>query len=234
MEATNSIPMDIIVYAAIAVVLVVWLSRILGTRHGAERQRPNPFTLPTQQPEAKGVDGQPVPAPTPLRNVTTDVEAGLVQISLADRNFDPARFVENAKDAFAIVVGAFAEGDKATLKDLLAPAVYRSFENAIEARETLGKKVTTEVHSVSSADVIEARLEGSKAFVTLRFKADETYVETDKDGKVIAGHPDKIVTMTDVWVFSRDVKSSDPRWFVAETRDDVKETGGRALPEAGA
>lgn len=234
MEATNSIPMDIIIYAAIAVVLVVWLSRILGTRHGAERQRQNPFTLPNPQSEAGKADAPAVTAPAPLRNVTTDIEAGLVQISLADRSFDPARFVENAKDAFAIVVSAFADGDRATLKDLLSPAVYKSFEGAIEAREQAGKKVTTEVHSVGTADIIATKLEGSKAFVTLRFKADETYVETDKDGKVVAGHPDKIVTMTDVWVFSRDVKSSDPRWFVVETRDDVKEVGGMTLPEASA
>ena len=232
MEAGN-IPTDIIIYAAVAVALVVWLMRILGTRSGSERQRPNPFTLPTPQ-QGTPAEVASLPAPTPLRNVTTDVEAGLVQISLADRNFDPARFVENAKDAFAIVVAAFAAGDRATLQDLLSPAVFRSFESAIAAREAAGKKVVTEVHSVNSADVIEADLNGSKARVTVRFKADETYVETDANGKTVAGHPDKIVTMTDVWVFSRDVKSGDPRWFVAETRDDVKEDGGMTLPEAAA
>lgn len=234
MEAANTIPMDIIIYAAIAVVLVVWLGRILGTRHGSERQRQNPFTLPTPQPEGKTPENITASKPVLPQNITTDIEAGLVQISLADRSFDPARFVENAKDAFAIVVGAFADGDRATLKDLLSPSVFRSFEGAIEAREQAGKKVMTEVHGVSSADVIAARLEGSKAYVTLRFKADETYVESDASGKVVAGHPDKIVTMTDVWVFSRDVKSSDPRWFVVETRDDIKETEGMTLPDAAA
>jgi predicted lipid-binding transport protein (Tim44 family) len=161
------------------------------------------------------------------------VEAGLVQISLADRNFDTARFIENAKDAFAIIVGAFADGDKATLKDLLSPTVFKSFEAALDARTAAGKKVVTEVHSVRDANIIEAGLFGSKATITIRFKADETYVETDASGKTIAGHPDRIVTMTDVWVFTRDTKSSDPRWFVAETRDDVKETDGMTLPEAG-
>ena len=39
--------------------------------------------------------------------------------------------------------------------------------------------------------------------------------------------------MTDVWTFTRDVKSSDPRWLVSETRDDVKEADGLTLPEAG-
>ena len=132
------------------------------------------------------------------------------------------------------IISAFAEGDKATLKDLLAPEVYKSFEGAIIARELASKKVVTEVHSVSDATIIEAALKGTKAFITLRLKADETYVETDADGKTTAGNPDKIVTMTDVWVFTRDTKSSDPRWFVTETRDDVKEADGMTLPDAGA
>lgn len=232
MESGN-IPTDIIIYAAVAVALVVWLMRILGTRSGSERQRPNPFTLPVPQ-EGAPVEMAPVKTPQPLRNITTDVEAGLVQISLADRNFEPSRFIENAKDAFAIVVTAFADGDRETLRDLLSPDVFRSFDAALDAREKAGKKVVTEVHGVNSADILEAGLTGSAARITVRFKADETYVETDAAGKTVAGHPDKIVTMTDVWVFSRDVKSADPRWFVVETRDDVKEDGGMTLPEAAA
>ncbi|MBU6235341.1 MAG: 39S ribosomal protein L45 [Alphaproteobacteria bacterium] len=230
MEAAG-IPTDIIIYAVIACVLVVWLGRVLGTRSGSERQRPNPFTLPPAGTQTQGTENV-VKLPAP-KTGSAGTDAGLVQIALADRSFDPNRFVENAKEAFAIVVGAFADGDRKTLQDLLSPEVYKSFDAAIKQREAAGKKVVTEVHAVRMADIIDAQLIGNKASVTLRFKADETYVETDKDGKTVAGHPDRVVTMTDVWVFARDVKSNDPRWFVVETRDDVKETEGRKLPESG-
>lgn len=225
----GGIPTDIIVYAVIAAGLLLWLSRVLGTRTGAERQRPNPFAAqPAKDPLA--IDAPKAPA---LQNVTASVDAGLVQIALADRSFDSALFVENAKDAFAIVVTAFADGDRNTLRDLLAPDVCKSFEAEIDRRETAGQKAITEVHAVRGADVIDARLDGSKAVITIRFKADETYALTDSSGHTIAGHGDRVVEMIDVWVFSRDIKSSDPRWFVVETRDDVKETGGMTLPEAG-
>ncbi|HEY8963335.1 MAG TPA: Tim44/TimA family putative adaptor protein [Alphaproteobacteria bacterium] len=220
------IPLDIIVYALIAGAMVIILRNVLGSRHGSERQRPNPFA------GQSGTD-KPISAePAKLDGVTGNVDAGLVQISIADRTFDARQFVDNAKEAFAIVVSAFAEGDKNTLDDLLAPDVYKSFAAEIDRRASAGQKAITEVHSIRKADVIAASLQKTKAFVTVRFVASETYVLTDKDGKTIAGNADKVIDMTDVWVFSRDVKSRDPRWFVVETRDDVVEVGGMTLPEA--
>jgi len=228
----SGIPMDIIIYAVIAAGLLLWLRNVLGTRHGAERQRPNPFTVASEAKTAQAAAASSAKSPV-LQNLPSSVDAAMVQIAVADRSFDPQVFIENAKDAFAIVVAAFADGDRATLKDLLAPQVYKSFESAIEAREKAGQKALTEVLAVREATVIEARLAGFKAFITLRIRADETYALTDTSGKTIAGHPERVVTMTDVWTFSRDVKSSDPRWFVTETRDDVKEDGGMTLPDAG-
>jgi len=230
MEGTN-IPTDIIIYAVVAVCLVVWLSRVLGTRHGAERQRPNPFT---KAPVGQGAPANVTALPAiEAKTAGGSVDAGLVQIALADRSFDPVRFTENAKDAFAMVVTAFADADVPTLKDLLSPPVFKAFDAEIERRKAANLKTITEVHSVNDATIIAAKLVGNTAAVTLRIKADETYFQTDASGKVIAGHPDRVVTMTDVWTFSRDVKSSDPRWFVTETRDDVKEDNGMTLPEAG-
>jgi predicted lipid-binding transport protein (Tim44 family) len=226
----GNIPMDIIVYAVIAAVLLVWLRSVLGTRNGAERQRPNPFTLPQGAGTVQAPAGAPAPS---VKGATSSVDAAMVQISLADRTFDAGRFLDNAKDAFAMVVSAFADGDRAALKDLLAPDVYKSFEDAITRREKAGHKALTEVLSVRDAQIVDARLNGRMAAITIRFKADETYALTDASGKTIAGHPDRVVTMTDVWTFTRDIKSTDPRWLVSETRDDVKETEGLTLPEAG-
>jgi predicted lipid-binding transport protein (Tim44 family) len=226
----GNIPTDIIVYAVIAGVLLIWLRNVLGTRHGAERQRPNPFTVPQAATAAAAATASNTPS---VRGATSAVDAGMVQISLSDRNFDAARFLENAKDAFAIVVTAFADGDRTALKDLLAPDVYKSFDAGITSREKAGQKAIAEVLSVRDAAIIDAKLDKRTASITVRFKADETYALTDASGKTIAGHPERVVTMTDVWTFARDIKSTDPRWLVTETRDDVKEADGMTLPEAG-
>lgn len=233
------IPVDIILYAIIAVGLVLWLRSLLGTRSGTERQRPNPFT-------AEAAALRAAEAETPIHDILAakapevvtplwpaPIQSGFDAITKRDPSFRSDQFIENAKDAFAIVVTAFAEGDKETLADLLSPAVYKSFEQAIDARQAAGETVTTEVHAVRGADVIAVE-GGQKARITLRFKADETYSVTNAQGQVISGHPTRVTQMTDVWTFARDVSSSDPRWLVVQTRDDVVEdTGKTPMPDAG-
>jgi predicted lipid-binding transport protein (Tim44 family) len=232
-------PTDILIYMIVAAVMVFWLRSVLGTRHGEERERPNPFDEKNMPKEEEGQPLPPIemtPAKEPTFNEgSASVDAGLVQIALADKNFDAKEFKENAADAFEIIVTAFADGDRETLKDLCTKDVYNAFDSALKDREKAGETVSTEIHAVRKTDIVAAGIEGRKhAFVTIRFTADETYVIEDKDGTIIAGHPDRVTEMTDKWTFTRDVKSSDPRWFLSKTEDDVIEDDGKTpLPDAG-
>lgn len=232
-------PTDILIYAVIAAVMVFWLRNILGTRHGDERQRPNPFEeKPSDEIKDIGgvIDMEPVSVRRDLAiNEGNDrVDAGLVQIALADKNFDLAQFKENAGEAFLIIVTAFAEGDKETLKDLCSPAVYKAFSHEIDERLKRGEKVSTEIHAVRKNEIVAAGVDNKTAYISLRFTADETYVIEDKDGKRIAGHPDRVTEMTDRWTFSRNVKSKDPRWLLSKTEDDEVEADGKTpMPDAG-
>jgi len=232
-------PTDILIYAVIAAIMVFWLRNVLGTRHGDERQRPNPFEeKPADDIKNTGsiIDMKPVSVQRdmPVNGNNDHVDSGLVQITLADKNFDPAQFKENASEAFVIIVTAFAEGDKETLKDLCSPDVYKAFSYAIDKREKRGEKNLTEIHAVRKNEIVAAGVDNRIAYITLRITADETYVIEDKNGKRIAGHPDRVTEMTDRWTFSRDVKSKDPRWLLSKTEDDEIEVDGKTpLPDAG-
>ncbi len=230
MEFLEKIPTDILVYAAIAGVLLLWLRSVLGTRNNEGRQRPNPFIVP--QGGAMTQAGQGAAA-APSANTGTPVDAALVQIALADRGFDTNRFLETAKETFSSVVTAFADGDRVKLKEMLTESVYAGFDKAIAVREAAGHKAMTEVLMIRDADMIDAKLDGRMASITLRIKADESYALTDATGKTIAGDSERVVTMTDVWTFTRDVKTKGSPWLVSQTRDDVKEKDAPVLPEAG-
>ena len=39
----------------------------------------------------------------------------------------------------------------------------------------------------------------------------------DKEKKVISGDSEKIKTVYDTWVFSRDLKSNNPNWLLIDT-----------------
>lgn len=220
-------PMDILIYAGVAVVLVVWLLRTIGTRNGEERQRPNPFAATPITQDPRQNTEQTVRLDLP-KGMPRNLETGLVQISVADAAFDARRFTEQAKDAFLFVVDAFAKGDRETLRDLLAPAVYTHFEREITTREQAGETLQTEVRAFQGADIVEASLNGSQAVVAIRFKVEEIYAVLAADGTVRAGDKTRVVALTDIWTFTRDTASRDPRWFVSATRPDTTADEARA------
>jgi predicted lipid-binding transport protein (Tim44 family) len=241
-EQEQIMPTDILIYMIIAGVMVFWLKNVIGTRHGEERERPNPYEEKETSKADEGgntdlppIDMNPMTPDLNISEGSKAVDAGLVQIALADRHFDVQEFKENAGDAFAIIVEAFASGDRDTLKDLCAKDVYDAFDGAITDRENKGEKVETEIHAVREIDIVAAGIERKKtAFVTVRFTADETYVISDNNGEITAGHPDRVTEMTDKWTFTRDLKSSDPRWFLSKPEDDVIEEDGKTpVPDAG-
>lgn len=225
-------PTDILVYAIIAGALVLWLRSLLGTRRDDDPQRPNPF-------EAQGGEAgmgeaeremtlEPMPEPAKpalspeimARINDKDVEDGLFRISLADRNFNIEAFLDNAKEAFALIVEAFANGERATLQDLLAQQVYQPFSDAIDVREKRGEKIEKDVLSVKDAAIRKAWMDKKMAYITLRFVSTETSVTRDKDGQLIDGAPGRVNEKIDVWTFGRNTKSGDPRWFLYETAAD--------------
>lgn len=241
----GGIPADLLIYIIIAGALVVWLRNTLGTRSGDERQRPNPFE---NQPPASNQTVEPIPANSEegaiplsdlsdnaLKNIafeSEDAKDGFMEIARADRMFHPQDFIKNAKEAFVIVVEAFADGDKEMLSELLAPQVYEGFEAAIDERSRTGESVDTEIHAVQAADVNEAGIRDGFAFVTLRIRAEETAVIRDRDGKIISGDPDRITEMADLWTFGRKLKSKDPTWLIYETQDGEPEDHKTPLPDA--
>ena len=240
-------PADLILYGLVAAGLVFWLKSILGTRHGDERERPDPFAGSPKQTqnttrdqdiqeglevitqEAKIEDLAAKPTST-LGIDNKAAETALMEIAQADRNFDITFFLEAAQDVFVMVVEGFGKGDRETLEDLLSPEVYKAFDGAIKDRDARGETLFNEIHAIRKSEVIGAKLQGRWASVTVRFVADETSVTRNKDDEIIAGHPDRTTTMRDVWTFSRDIKSRDPRWLVTETREDVEGGDNDTIP----
>ncbi len=221
------------IYALIAAGLIFWLRSILGTRDEDEAQRP-PMRLELDDNgkvvnlDAPSVEADKAAlvaelAENPKGNMAIanrTAENVLADISKADRDFDVYKFLQAAQDAFVFIVESFADGDRETLKDLLGDEVYNAFDGAITAREKAGETMMAEIQAIEKSEICEARLDGKVAFVTVRFWAEEVSVTKDENGEIVSGHPDATIKMRDVWTFTRDLKSRDPRWFVVETRED--------------
>ena len=167
---------DILIFAMIAAFLVYRLRGVLGRRHGEERQRPNPYT---SRPGQEGGDNvvtlpdrgraPPMDVPPPAPDEPYSLAAGIEQIQANDPTFDEKGFLQGAKAAFGMIVTAFAQGDTPTLRPLLSDDVYDNFAAAIRSRQSSGESLETKVVDIRDADLIEARMDGRTAFVTVKF-----------------------------------------------------------------
>ncbi len=226
---------DILVFAVIAALLIYRLSSVLGTRHGSERQRPNPFD-PSRQPpaETSAQDGVTLDAEPARQNVvplsglenhidaTADkdgrIETGLREIAAVDSYFEINSFMQGARGAFEMIVLAYSRGDLDTLRPLLSPKLFADFAAGVKARQAAGHTNELTIHRIKIARIIEAHLGGTMAYVTVDFDVEETSVTRDSSGNIVDGNPDRIFSVEDIWTFTRDIRSSDPNWTLIETR----------------
>jgi predicted lipid-binding transport protein (Tim44 family) len=116
-----------------------------------------------------------------------------------------------------MIVTAFAQSDRTTLKNLLAPDVYDGFVSAIAEREARQQTSELTFVGIEDAKLSGAELEGQTARISVRFVAELITCTRDKDGNVVEGDPTEVQTIRDVWTFARDVSSRDPNWKLVAT-----------------
>lgn len=227
--------MTTVVFALLAIFVVWKLRSVLGQRTGAERP-PEPLARDAAPSAAR----PPEPANEdrvirmsearersrledpdrwkPYAQAGTPVADGLDAIASRDAGFDARAFVEGAKQAYEMIVVAFAKGDRAALRPLLARDVYESFAAAIAEREQRGHKAETTFVAIPDVKIERAALNGSLADVTLRIHAQFISAVRDSSGAVVDGSPDAVADARDLWTFSRDVTSRDPNWKLVATQ----------------
>ncbi|WP_341365215.1 Tim44/TimA family putative adaptor protein [Thalassospira sp. SN3W] len=232
---------DIILFALIAVFLVLRLRSTLGRRNGEEKQGPTDvFGRRSHEDDSKGAtNGAPQPTDNVYRLPDADKVVGkddatvavdssafsvLRQIQKADPDFTQQDFLNGARMAFEMIVEYFAKGDKDGLNPLLSAEVYKNFAAAIDARAEKGEREETTLVGIKSATIHDASLEGRTAYITIKFVSEEVSVILNNEGDVISGDPNQVVEAEDLWTFARNIESRDPNWQLVATETPEEET----------
>jgi predicted lipid-binding transport protein (Tim44 family) len=147
-----------------------------------------------------------------------NLEEGLLSIVRADRSFDPDGFLKGARQAYEMIVTAFAEGNRKALRTLLSKEVFDGFAGAISDREARGEIIDQSFVGINKADLLEAELKNGTAHVTVKFVSELISATRDRAGAVISGDTKKIKEVVDIWTFAREVASRDPNWRLIATQ----------------
>ena len=188
---------DIILLAMIAGFIFLRLRGILGKRTGFEGKPPSQF--------------QEV-----LKNVNLD------QGIKKSENFDEDAkkdFLNGAKIAYETIITDFSDNDNklTTSKPLLSKKIYDQFNQALLERNKRGHFAEITFIGLNSINIKEHKKVNSFLQVTVDFVAEVITCIRDKEKKIISGDPEKIKKIYDTWVFSRDIRSSNPNWQLVDT-----------------
>ena len=233
-----------ILFLVLAVVIILKLRNVLGRRSGVRGRTPRACTGAGARGRSVRSAGcrqgrQPAasrPAGGRRRSRGCDHDGGRrsprAHVRLGRRSsptrwslsftpsarFDPDHFLAGAKAAYEMIVTAFAEGNRKTLKNLLSREVYDGFAGAISDRESRGEQVDQSFVGIKSADIVEAELKNGMAQLTVKFVSELISATRDKAGEVISGDPKRIKEVTDIWTFAREVGSRNPNWKLVATQ----------------
>ena len=221
-----------IIFMVAAVVIFLQLRNVLGRRTGNERPPFDPYTAGRKRPAESNASDNVVSLPKrkgaqeavdqyveidQAAAPGSELNKGMRAIRDADAGFQPKTFVDGAKMAYEMIVMAYADGDRKTLKNLLSREVYDGFVQAISEREQRGEKIQSSFVGIDKADIVGAEMKGSEAHVTMRIVSELISATRDGAGEVIDGDPETVAEVKDVWTFSRDTRSRDPNWKLVAT-----------------
>jgi len=234
----DSLDVTTIIFLALAAFVIWRLRSVLGQKTGREqppvmrREPPSPARQEPGSPEPGNVVRLPGAAaarangsglelaPDRWKGVAepgSAVATGLDEIAKVEPGFDARGFIEGAKMAYEMIVTAFAQGDRKTLKNLLSRDVYEGFDRAIGEREKRGEKAETTFVSIDKAEIVGVEVRNQVAHMMVRFVSQLITATRNAEGAVVDGSPEAVVEVTDVWTFARPIGSRDPNWQLVAT-----------------
>tara|TARA_B100002019_G_C21003760_1_gene466587 strand:+ start:56 stop:652 length:597 start_codon:yes stop_codon:yes gene_type:complete len=187
---------DIILLAMIAGFIFLRLRGILGKRTGFEGK-----SAPQFQEILKKVD----PKIKTKENLNFDESA-------------QKEFLKGAKIAYETIITDFSDDDNKLVqsKPLLSKKIHDQFNEALKERNKRGHFAEITFIGVNSANIKNHKKENSILKVTVDFVGEVITCIRDKNKKIVSGDPEKIKKIYDTWVFSRDIRSSNPNWQLVD------------------
>ena len=158
--------------------------------------------------------------------MSTQFEKEFQKIKLSPKaineNFDEEAqkdFLNGAKIAYETIITDFSDSDNKLIasKQLLSKKIHDQFKEALIERDNKDHFAEITFIGIKSAVIKTHKKINDSLEVTVDFVSEIITCIKDKNKKIISGDSEKIKTVYDTWVFSKDIKSSNPNWLLIDT-----------------
>ncbi len=224
----NSFPfIDIFILAMIAVFIVNRLRNTLGKKTGNETDIAQKFN----QKQTKVTESRPDKEIRELKASSSrkekvslhkdeTINEKLNKLVNQNPNFDLDKFIDGSKKAFEYILISFSNNDVKSLKPLLSTEIFKSFSEQIKTREKSKENLAITILSIDDPEIIDVKLDkANKCSFKLEFKSQQVQTTKDKNDQIIDGNDNLILNITELWTFSKPLKSSDPNWILEKIEE---------------
>lgn len=139
----------------------------------------------------------------------------VIKIRELDNKFSLEKFLKGAKNAFEMVLTAFAENDRQTLENLLDKKTYNQFISEIDGRIKNGINLNLTLVALPIVEIKNIQLMDNKVFIDVFYQSQQINILKNNQGEIIEGDVSQVDNIKDVWTFSKDLKLSD-RWHLVQ------------------
>ncbi len=186
---------DILIFAIIAIFLILRLRSVLGKDGGFKKKQIQKEDLSEQQ------------ATSEIRKTIPELPDNYIKLKKAYDTldgFDYKEFVEGAKAAFETIILSFNNGDKKTLKNLLTKQVYEVFEKEINNKNI---NSSSQFFSLNVSGVEDVVIEEGVIRISVGFVS-EQFINNDEN---------TTKKNIDTWTFEKPINSNKPNWLLSST-----------------
>lgn len=210
--------LDIILLLTVAVVILLRLRSVLGTRPDNESEiRIVPAReLKNAAAEAESaITGAQLPADEVRTGTLSATDMALASIP----GFSKTDFCRRCAQAFEMVLKAFSSADEGTLKMLVGKKLFGKFKEVINQRREEGLSAETDLIRIEDVCIEKAEISSKGvAQIVVRFISEQINLIKNAAGEVIEGDENFVQKITDIWTFERDINAGSPAWLLISTK----------------
>lgn len=226
----NNFPfIDIFILAMIAIFIINRLRNVLGKKTGNEADIAEKFSQKTSKFTESNPDKEVLENNNALKNppdnnvyhkdkTTNKILKDVMKLNPA---FNVDDFIDGAKKAFEFILTNYALNESKTLKPLLSKSIFDDFSEQIKDRVKNGNSLAITILSIDDPDILNAKLDKkNNCEISLEFKSQQVQTTKNKKGDVIEGNDNLILSISEIWTFSKNIKSKDPNWILEKIEEN--------------
>lgn len=215
----NIAPLDILVLAVIAGVVLYRFYKTLGTQTEVDPNPKKENTTPRSAEAAQNETAivQPLFSPD-IDHTEDEAESPYAEIIALDPDFNEKSFLEGASIAFDMITVAYAKRDTKTLKSLLSAELFDDFCADIKESKKLKHNMEVEIIAINDMEITATTIVDTVITLEVTIDSEQMLTIYDGDNNVIEGDPEELTDVHDIWSFERDTRSQNPNWTLVHVK----------------